>query len=125
LLCDLGERGADAGKQRAQVYKLVRLAVGLHPIRGSDKRSSISRAIRRVCECMICKNWSCAFASFLAGPRSVSIKPEIEASGVRNSWLALAIKSARMRSIRRASLWSRNSMTKRLLFSPIGLEETR
>src|SRR5690606_29422062 len=30
LLCDLGERGADAGKQRAQVYKLVRLPVWLH-----------------------------------------------------------------------------------------------
>ena len=64
--------------------------------------------MRCVWFCMICKKWSRAAASFLAGPRSVSTKPEIEASGVLSSWLALAMKSARMRSMRRASLWSLN-----------------
>ena len=34
-----------------------------------------------------------------AAPCSVSMKPSSEASGVRSSWLALATKSARMRSI--------------------------
>ena len=35
------------------------------------------------------------------------MKPSIEASGVRNSWLALAMKSTRMRSSRRCSVRSR------------------
>jgi hypothetical protein len=41
--------------------------------------------MRAVWFCMIWRNWSRAAASFLAGPRSVSMKPEIEASGVRSS----------------------------------------
>ena len=43
-------------------------------------------------------------ASFRAGPCSVSMKPSSEASGVRSSWLALATKSTRISSSRRASV---------------------
>ena len=46
-------------------------------------------------------------ASWRAGPRSVSMKPWIEASGVRISWLALATKSERIRSIITCSVCSR------------------
>ena len=52
---------------------------------------------------MMTRNLSRAFASSRAEPCSVSMKPSIEASGVRNSWLALAMKSARKRSTCRAS----------------------
>ena len=41
------------------------------------------------------------------------MKPTSEASGVRNSWLALAMKSTRSRSTRRASVWSRKVMQRR------------
>ena len=62
--------------------------------------------MRAVWFCMMSRNWSRAAASLRAGPRRVSMKPAIDASGVRSSWLALAMKSARIRSMRRDSLWS-------------------
>ena len=43
---------------------------------------------------MMPRNFSRAASSSFAGPCSVSMKPSTEASGVRNSWLALATKSA-------------------------------
>ncbi len=57
---------------------------------------------------MMARNLSRARGSSRAEPCSVSTKPSIEASGVRNSWLALAMKSARMRSTRRDSVKSRS-----------------
>src|SRR5688500_14084906 len=62
--------------------------------------SSISRAMRVACVCMMPRNRSRARASSLAGPCSVSMKPDSAASGVRSSWLALATKSARISSTR-------------------------
>ncbi len=44
------------------------------------------------------------------------MKPVSEASGVRSSWLALARKSARMRSLRRESVSSR--ITSSASFAP-------
>ena len=76
--------------------------------RDSDNRSSISRAIRVACACMMPRNRSRALASSLAGPCSVSMKPDKAANGVRNSWLALATKSARISSTRRSGVWSWN-----------------
>ena len=67
--------------------------------------------MRAVWFCMIWRNCSRAFGSFRAGPRKVSMNPAMEASGVRSSWLALAMKSARMRSMRRISLWSLKTST--------------
>ena len=69
--------------------------------RDSDSKSSISRAIRIACVCMIPRKRSRALGSSLAGPCSVSMKPDSAANGVRNSWLALATKSARISSTRR------------------------
>ena len=60
----------------------------------------MSRAMRRPCSRMMARNRSRALASSRAEPCSVSMKPSSEASGVRNSWLALAMKSTRMRSTR-------------------------
>lgn len=57
--------------------------------------------------CMIARKRSRAAGSSRAWPRSVSMKPVSEASGVRSSWLALARKSARVRSERRSSVSSR------------------
>ena len=64
--------------------------------------------MRRPCSRMMTRNLSRALASSCAEPCSVSMKPSIEASGVRNSWLALAMKSTRMRSSRRCSVRSRS-----------------
>ena len=58
--------------------------------------------------------WSCMIAEesvargrvVLAGPCRVSMKPAREASGVRSSWLALATKSTRTRSVCRRSVRS-------------------
>ena len=63
--------------------------------------------MRRPCSRMMARNFSRARASSRAGPCNVSTKPSSEARGVRNSWLALAMKSTRMRSTRRASVRSR------------------
>ena len=59
---------------------------------------------------MISRNVSRAFGSWRAGPRSVSMKPWIEASGVLISWLALATKSERIRSIITCSVCSRSAI---------------
>ncbi len=75
-------------------------------IRDSDIRSSTSRAMREACPCMIARNLSRASASSRAGPRNVSMKPIKVASGVRSSWLALAMKSARICSARFNSVMS-------------------
>ena len=61
---------------------------------------------------MISRNASRAFGSCLAGPRRVSMKPWIEASGVLISWLALATKSERIRSIITCSVCSRNASSR-------------
>ena len=71
-------------------------------MRDSDSRSSISRAMRVACPCMMARNFSRAAGSSLAVPCSVSMKPSSAASGVRSSWLALAMKSARISSTRRS-----------------------
>ena len=81
--------------------------------------------MRPVWFCMICRKWSRAAGSSRAGPRNVSTKPAIEASGVRISWLALAMKSARMRSMRRVSLWSLKTTTKRPVPRPMADAVTR
>ena len=60
-----------------------------------DSKSLINRPMRSACSPMISRNFSRARASSLAGPRRVSMKPANEASGVFNSWLALATKSER------------------------------
>ena len=79
-------------------------------MRDSDSRSSISRAMRCACSRMMPRNRSRASGSSRAGPCSVSMKPSSEASGVRSSWLALATKSARMRSMRQAEVRSRKNI---------------
>ena len=76
-------------------------------MRDSDNRSSISRAMRSACASMMSRKRSRAAASSRAGPCSVSINPDSAASGVRNSWLALATKSARISSTRRSGVRSR------------------
>src|SRR5215831_5765734 len=72
----------------------------LSSMRDSDRRSSISRAMRVACAFMMSRKRSRACASLRAEPCSVSMKPDSEASGVRSSWLALATKSARISSTR-------------------------
>ncbi len=62
--------------------------------------------MRSPCSRMIARKRSRAPASLRAGPCSVSTKPSSEASGVRSSWLALATKSTRIRSVTRCSLRS-------------------
>ena len=86
--------------------------------RDSDSRSSISRAIRVACVCMMPRKRSRALASSLAGPCSVSMKPDSAASGVRSSWLALATKSARISSTRRSGVWSWNVISMHLSVPP-------
>ena len=54
----------------------------------------------------------CAGGSSAAGPRSVSMKPISDASGVRSSWLTLATKSARMRSTARSRERSDSTTTR-------------
>ena len=81
-------------------------------MRDSDSRSSISRAMRVACPCMMARNLSRAARSFLAGPCNVSMKPSSAASGVRNSWLALAMKSARISSTRRSGVRSLNVISR-------------
>ncbi|MCY1235158.1 hypothetical protein D9M72_477640 [compost metagenome] len=80
--------------------------------RESDRRSSTRRLMRVTCSCIMPKNFSCAFKSLRAGPWRVSMKPRSDASGVRSSWLALATKSERMRSMRRACEISRKVIRK-------------
>ena len=67
--------------------------------------------MRCACPFMMSRNRSRALASSRAGPCRVSMKPSSEASGVRSSWLALATKSARMASSRRAEVRSRKNRT--------------
>ena len=76
-------------------------------MRDKESKSSINRDIRWPCSRIIGRNFSRALGSSLAEPCRVSTKPSIEASGVRNSWLALAIKSTRILSTRRCSVKSR------------------
>ncbi len=57
--------------------------------------------MRAAWPCMMARNFSRAAESSLAEPCSVSMKPSSAASGVRSSWLALAMKSARISSTRR------------------------
>ena len=78
----------------------------LSSMRDSDSRSSISRAMRVACACMIDRNRVRAAGSSRAGPCRVSMKPDSAASGVRSSWLALATKSARISSTRRSGVRS-------------------
>ena len=80
-------------------------------MRESDSRSSTRRAMRAASSAMISRNCSRAFGSCLAGPRRVSMKPWIEASGVLISWLALATKSERIRSIITCSVCSRSAIS--------------
>ena len=54
--------------------------------------------MRAASACMRGRNFSCAARSSAPGPRNVSIEPNSVDSGVFSSWLALATKSARMRS---------------------------
>ena len=80
-------------------------------MRDSDSRSSISRAMRQACACMMPRKRSRAAGSSRAGPCSVSMKPVSAASGVRSSWLTLATKSARISSTRRIGVRSWTVMT--------------
>ena len=75
-------------------------------MRERESRSSTRRDIRLACSAMIERNRSRAALSSRAGPRSVSIKPNSVASGVRSSWLAFATKSCRMRSLRLVAVMS-------------------
>ena len=80
---------------------------------GSARCATATAGRRRAAPCagparaMMARKRARAAASSRAGPCSVSTKPSSEASGVRSSWLALATKSARIRSTRRASVRSR------------------
>ena len=85
----------------------------LSSMRESESRSSISRAMRSACACMIGRKRSRAAGSSRAEPRSVSMKPDSAASGVRSSWLALATKSARISSTRRSGVRSWNASSTR------------
>ena len=60
---------------------------------------------------MMPRNLVCAAGSSAAGPRSVSMKPIRLVSGVRSSWLALATKSARIRSTARSRVRSESTAT--------------
>ena len=60
---------------------------------------------------MMPRKRSRAGGSLRAGPSRVSMKPSSEARGVRNSWLALATKSTRIASSRRAEVRSRRNRT--------------
>ena len=62
--------------------------------RDRHSRLSINPDILTACVCIIVKNFSRACSSSLAVDCNVSIKPDKTDSGVRSSWLALAIKSA-------------------------------
>ena len=62
--------------------------------------------MRSACSAMMPRKRSRASASSRAGPRRVSMKPAMPAIGVLSSWLALATKSARMRSARRSAVVS-------------------
>ena len=62
--------------------------------------------MRSACSAMMPRKRSRAAASSRAGPRRVSMKPARPAIGVLSSWLALATKSARMRSARRSAVVS-------------------
>ena len=82
-------------------------------MRDRDIRSSTRRAMRSAWTPMMPRNRSRACSSSRAWPRRVSMKPDREASGVRSSWLALARKSARIRSLRRTSVSSRITSTQK------------
>ena len=69
--------------------------------------------MRSACACMIGRKRSRAAGSSRAEPRSVSMKPDSAASGVRSSWLALATKSARISSTRRSGVRSWNASSTR------------
>ncbi len=114
--------GATLGKGHSGVRKFFQSMTSWHRWLGQEGPGrQTARAITGACNLAFLflvmsglvlwwpRRWTAA--SLRAGPRSVSMKPAIEASGVRSSWLALAMKSARMRSIRRASLWSLNTRT--------------
>ncbi len=80
-------------------------------MRDNDSKSSMSRVIRCACWRMMSRKRSRAAGSLRAGPCRVSTKPSSDASGVRSSWLALATKSVRMASRRRADVRSRKNST--------------
>ena len=67
---------------------------------------------------MMSRKRSRACASSRAWPRSVSMKPETAASGVRNSWLALATKSARICSARLIAVRSCSSSDRQRRLAP-------
>ena len=85
--------------------------------RQSDSSSSIRRVMRSACSAMMARKRSRAAGSSLAAACSVSTKPRSEASGVRSSWLALAMKSARIWLMRSISVRSRKSTMMSLLGS--------
>ena len=62
--------------------------------------------MRSACSAMIPRKRSRAATSSRAGPRNVSMNPARPAIGVFSSWLALATKSARIRSARRSAVVS-------------------
>ncbi len=68
--------------------------------------------MRVACPCMMARNLARATGSSLAVPCKVSMKPSSAASGVRNSWLALAMKSARISSTRRSGVRSLNVISR-------------
>jgi len=69
--------------------------------------------MRCACSAMMPRKRAWAGGSSAAGPRSVSMKPIRLVSGVRSSWLALATKSARIRSTIRSRVRSESTRTKR------------
>ncbi len=62
-------------------------------MRLGDSRSSMRLLIRPACCRMMARNFSRAASSLAAGPSRVSMNPTRDVSGVRSSWLTLAMKS--------------------------------
>src|SRR6267378_3491745 len=77
----------------------------------SMSKSSVSRARRRECSRIISRKRTRFCESSIAPARSVSAKPWMAVSGVRNSWETLATKSRRTRSSLRSSVMSWSTMT--------------
>jgi hypothetical protein len=102
--------GASASTTRATIGSTSTGSVGtacsLASIRDSESRSETSRVIRRASPSMISRKRRRAGSSSRAGPSSVSMNPDSEASGVRSSWLTLATKSARSLSAFRSAVTS-------------------
>src|SRR5258705_8112618 len=77
--------------------------------RERSRRSRVSRASRSAWRAIISTNPFASGAGFTAPPSNVSTAPEIAATGVRSSWLALAMKSRRTLSMRFSSVRSRRT----------------